>query len=436
MRRTRQERGQAMLFIMLAMIPMCMIVGLVVDVGMAYSTKTSARTAAEMGALAAVQSAIDSIYSGGSYSCGSLGCQSADVCPTSGNLKAVCLYATTNGFTNAASGAQTVQVSAGTGTPPVPNVTSANYWVKVQIAQRNGLTFGAMSGLQWVNPTATAVAAAVNVIPENCVVALDRSAASALNLTGNVNLTTTDCGVAVNSSSSSALTATGSTILSASSISVVGGTSTGGTTVSPTPITGVAPFPDPLEGIPAPTVPSVCNNTFPHNPAINSTLTLSPGTYCGGLNIGANANVTFNPGTYYMVGGGISVSGSAALTGSGVTFYNTFNATYAFQPINMVGTGATTLSAPTSGSLQGILFFEDRNAPTGNTSTIKGNSNASLAGAVYIPKNTLTFSGDATSQQLMLVADQVSMNGNVTLSINPESTPTPLTPQIVASLIQ
>jgi putative effector of murein hydrolase len=36
----------------------------------------------------------------------------------------------------------------------------------------------------------------------------------------------------------------------------------------------------------------------------------------------------------------------------------------------------------------------------------------------------------------MLVASTVSMNGNVTLSIDPESTTSPITPQISASLIE
>ena len=76
-----------------------------------------------------------------------------------------CQYATANGFTNATSGSQTVQISAGTGPPPVSNITSANYWVQVQISQKNWLTFAAMSGLQWLNPTATAVAPTAVLAP-------------------------------------------------------------------------------------------------------------------------------------------------------------------------------------------------------------------------------------------------------------------------------
>jgi hypothetical protein len=407
---------------------------------MAYYTKNSARTAAQTAALAAVQAAIDGIYQGGTYTCGSLGlgCQTTPgACPTSGNLQKGCLYATANGFTNASGGAQTVLIDAGTGTPPVANVTNANYWVRVQIIQKNWLTFGATSGLQFMNVGATAVAAAVNMMPLNCVVALSPNAPTGLDLVGNVTLTTTDCGVAVDSNSPTALSANGSTILSASSIGVVGGTSTGGTTVTPTPVTGIAPFRDPLEGVPAPTVPSSASSCSSNASAITVGNSAAPGVYCGGISIPSNTNVTFSPGTYFLVNGGLSIPGNATVSGTGVTFYLTSNSGSSCSKctINMAGTPNGTLSAPTSGPLQGILFFGDRNVAAGQ-STIVGNSGLNIAGAVYLPNSDVSISGDATSEQMMLVANTVSMNGNVTLTINPASVPTPITPQISAALIQ
>ena len=433
------ERGQAAFFVLLALIPICLATGLVVDVGMAYYTKNSARTAAQTAALAAAQAAIDGIYQGGTYTCGSLGlgCQTTPgACPTTGNLYQGCLYATANGFTNTTGGAQTVLIDAGIGTPPVANITNANYWVRVQIIQKNPLTFGATTGLSFMNVAATAVAAAVNMMPLNCVVALSPNANAALNLVGNVTLTTTDCGVAVDSNSSTALSANGSTILSASSIGVVGGTNTGGTTVTPTPVTGITPFRDPLEGVPAPTVPSACPTSSPATTGSGRDITYSPGVYCGGLSIGSNTNVTLNPGTYFLVDGGLSIPGNATLTGTGVTFYLTSaNSSCSSCTISMSGTPSGNLSAPTSGPLQGILFFGDRNVSMGQ-STIVGNSGFNLAGAVYLPNSAVSISGDATSEQMMLVANTVSMNGNVTLTINPEAAPSPIIPQISAALIQ
>ncbi|MGI8962206.1 MAG: pilus assembly protein TadG-related protein [Bryobacteraceae bacterium] len=429
------QRGSAFLMIMLMAVPMFVSVGLVVDVGWAYYTRQAVHAAAEAAALAAVQSALDGIKAGGTYTCGSqaLACQSATACPasipspTTSNLQNGCAYAIANGFTNGGPHGQIVTIAANTTSPL--NGINVNYWVTAHIAQQNPLTFGAVLGGSFLDVGATATAAAVNILGPNCLVALNSSANGALSLTGHVTLAAENCGVAVDSNSSSALKMIGSSTLTAGSISLVGGSS--GSGMSPTPTTGVASFGDPLEGVPAPAVPSGCTHPAP---TVGASTTYYPGNYCGGLSFGGGGDAIFSPGTYFLVGGGLSVAGNATLTGSGVTFYNTFNATYAFAPISLVGTGTLTLSAPTTGSLQGMLFFEDRNAPTGNTNSIVGNSGLTLAGAIYSPKNELSFSGDAGSEQIMIVADTVTMNGNVHLDLNPVSA-TPITPQISSALI-
>jgi hypothetical protein len=56
-----------------------------------------------------------------------------------------------------------------------------------------------------------------------------------------------------------------------------------------------------------------------------NTETLNPGVYCGGmqLNVGpgnsGSANVTLNPGIYYLDGGSLTVNAGTTLTGTGVT---------------------------------------------------------------------------------------------------------------------
>jgi hypothetical protein len=204
--------------------------------------------------------------------------------------------------------------------------------------------------------------------------------------------------------------------------------------VTPTPTTGVTPVPDPLEGVPAPTVPSGCSHPAPTTSG--GITTYYPGNYCGGLSFGSNDNIRFSAGTYILEDGGVTVGGHATLTGSGVTFYLTSSSSSCSSClIDMHGTGAVTLSAPTSGPLQGMLFFEDRNV-TGGASTIVGNSGLQLSGAAYLPNEPFSFSGNVGSQQMMLVASTVSMNGNVTLTINPDTASGPITPQIGAALIQ
>jgi len=100
-----------------------------------------------------------------------------------------------------------------------------------------------------------------------------------------------------------------------------------------------------------------CDHTSQVSVSGGPAQTLSPGVYCGGIAISGGANVTFSPGTYIINGGGLTVSGgTTTVNGNGLTFYNTGTAS-TFRPITLSGGGATTLSAPTSGPLNNMLFF-------------------------------------------------------------------------------
>src|SRR5579883_969407 len=127
MHRVNSQRGQALLLVMIAMVPICLALGLVVDVGMAYYTKTSARAAAQMAALAAVQRAMDLVYQGATYSCGAsnLGCELSPTACTSNpplNLQSACSYAQANGFSLG-----NVWVDANTTPPPVSGAPTVQY---------------------------------------------------------------------------------------------------------------------------------------------------------------------------------------------------------------------------------------------------------------------------------------------------------------------
>jgi hypothetical protein len=90
---------------------------------------------------------------------------------------------------------------------------------------------------------------------------------------------------------------------------------------------------------------------------INTDTTLSPGTYCGGRAV-KSATVTFSPGRYIIVGGGIGTQDTNShILGSGVFFYNTYDANNAYGPINFNANSDVQLSAPkTDGTYAGILF--------------------------------------------------------------------------------
>src|ERR1039458_8396932 len=85
---------------------------------------------------------------------------------------------------------------------------------------------------------------------------------------------------------------------------------------------------------------------------------LNPGTYCNGITISGATTVTFNPGTYILMGGGLNVAGASILKGSGVTLFLTQGLGYKYGPLSVSGASIAPLSAPTSGPYYGILRSE------------------------------------------------------------------------------
>ena len=118
--------------------------------------------------------------------------------------------------------------------------------------------------------------------------------------------------------------------------------------------------------------------------AITATVTLQPGTYYGGINIGGNANVTLATGTYIMAGGGLKVTGAAQLHAPNVLLYNTNDTAQptgngAVDQILLNTTGSVTLGPQTTGPHQGLTIFQDRTQAVSDT-TCDSRKNLSTAG--------------------------------------------------------
>lgn len=160
--------------------------------------------------------------------------------------------------------------------------------------------------------------------------------------------------------------------------------------------------------------------TFCGQVSINGSnnVTLSPGLYVGGIYINGSSNVTFNPGTYILAGGGMTINGSATTQGTDVTFYDT-TGPGGYGPITINGSSAQTLSAPTSGTYKGILFFQDRSIAAGSTgSIINGSSRSVFDGALYFPTTTLTYNGSSSgSGYTFLIAYKILFNGSTNMTI-------------------
>ena len=132
-----------------------------------------------------------------------------------------------------------------------------------------------------------------------------------------------------------------------------------------------------------------------------------PGVYCGGISVGScpgaqsgtwgsnGQYLSMAAGTYILLGGGLTIGNGYKVVGNGVG-YNTGNATYPFAPVNINGGAVVQLSAPTTGSMAGMLIYEDRTpsvVPAGDTNNINNGSTNTLSGAIYMPRTTLTFGG-------------------------------------------
>ena len=290
------------------------------------------------------------------------------------------------------------------------------HYVKVTITQPVNAFLAWMFGVTHTPTSATATAGpAGNDNP--CLLTLGGSGSGALTVVGNGIVTASACGINVNSNSATAMQLTGNVTVTARSIQVVGGyTQTGNVTVGNV-ITGAAPASNPFASMAMP-VFSACTHTN-YADTGNGALTLSPGTYCGGISIGGNHAVTFNPGLYVLYGGGINFTGNISpIVGQGVTFYNTGNgSTYPYSSLSLGGNVALNFSAPTTGVYAGMLLIQD--PLNTKTSTIVGNAGATLAGNLYFPNNALTLDGNSGTDIPIgsVVAKSVSVMGNTRFSM-------------------
>jgi hypothetical protein len=128
-------------------------------------------------------------------------------------------------------------------------------------------------------------------------------------------------------------------------------------------------------------------------------------------------------GTYILLGGGLSVSGGSTLTGTGVTFYVTGGPGHSYGAVDLSGGTNLQLSAPTTGPLAGILFYQDPSITSPAASSLSGGTDTIFNGALYFPTSAVNYSGGAASAYTILVSKTVSITGGTTLNSNYSSLP-------------
>jgi putative Flp pilus-assembly TadE/G-like protein len=415
MRIRNRRAGQTVIMFTLSLTVVFGMVGLVTDLGWAYYRKQTAQAAAQSAALAAVKAAM---ANGGTCGSKNVVCQGETVCPSSiqvnggtSNVDKGCLYAQQNGYTSG--GQKKVTLQTGSGPLQGVNVT---YWAVAKVSEQLPLGFSVVTGNNRAVLTSRSIVGYVAPTNGGCIYVIAPNG-TALTSNGNTFLTT-GCGVWVNSNSATAIDLSGgnTTITDTNpdtKVQIVGGyTCYGQTTgcITPAPQTGAASAGDPLAGIDPPTDQS-CT---PIPTAKGKTVTMDPGTYCGSLSLQGGNSLVMNPGNYTFKSGGanscgLSASGNATITGHGVFMYFADNCSVSFT-----GNGAIDLSAPTSGTYQGVLMFESRSNST--ASALTGGAGQALNGILYFPDAMLHYTGGSSSNinspAATIVAWNLQLGGN------------------------
>ena len=297
----------------------------------------------------------------------------------------------------------------GTGTivvniPPKSGANTAKNAVEVIVSQNLDRIFTSIFTQSKVPEQARSVAL-VNNASKACVLALNATASKAALFSGNTNVKLTGCSVMADSNASDAIKLQGSAALQAECLISAGGVSLSNpvTTVCPAPVTQALPAPDPYAGLPTPAASGQCLS--------DSASTLTPGTYCSGMSL--KGNVTLSPGVY-VVQGNLKINGNTTVSGSGVTIFMAGSST-----VTINGNATVTLSAPTSGTYSGVLFYGDR-AGNAASSSFNGNAASLLTGAIYFPRQQVNYLGNFSGKNgcTQVVADTIQWSGNTTIDQN------------------
>ena len=455
MRTRTNESGQILLLAALAVPILIGFVGLAIDVGNIQVTRRQAQAAADAAAMAGAQEIL--LESGGS---------AGSPCnPNAGTPVAINNAgqdsATQNGFRNGVGG-----VVVNVNCPPSlgPN-SSSNNAVEVIVTKSQSTFFMGLLGA----PTTNIGARAVGILGQSSVcIQVTGPVGEGIDIDGGFILNAPTCSILINSvntkdngNGDQSITThggdckggggdpyqpptSGTSQVVSNWIGTAAAYYAQGVCTTPQPTFGVQPQPDLLGYLPQPSSSDYakCGRwPGPGVDKITTSTTLNPGSYCGGIWITSGATVTLNPGTYYLYGGNtmidgrhsLEVDGGATLTdfGKGVTIFNTgLHSPYGvnnpsssyWASIELCTTtgpnpkcaaeATVSLTAPTTGTYAGILFFDaralaDGTPPCGGTDSVHetcaknqtymqsflGGTNQTFAGTFYFPTTLLWFSG-------------------------------------------
>lgn len=326
-----------------------------------------------------------------------------------------------------------------------PEVDDSGGAVKVTIAQPSRDSFFLGSFIPHEDPIVVDATAQAQGVTNVCVIALEESGNQAIKATASARIDAPDCAILSNSTGTSGIDVEGLAKLTADLICSSGGASGGALNYSPAPLTDCPAYADPLAERTPPTI-GACdhtNLTIGSPPNLITTLTstlvaivesidgsltgtlagysrydLQPGVYCGGLTVNNKSDVHFAPGVYIVKDGPFVVRYGARAYGENVGFYlDGAAATFTFEEASIIN-----LTAPKTGLMSGLLFWEDKDAPADRTHSILSHNARELLGTFYLPRGTLEVATAMpiadNSAYTAIVAKRLDMSGAPTIVLN------------------
>jgi Putative Flp pilus-assembly TadE/G-like len=432
------ERGQTLIVAAISLTVLLGFAAFGTDVGVQLRDKRMAQTAADSAAIAAASA----LYAGGN-----------ETAATAAGQKDASL----NGFTNNSNGT-VVTINTPVTDDANPAFNGVSGVVEAIITQPASTPF-MNAFMHLFNPASTftgltvGARAVARLAPGNaCIYTLGTSGID-IDGSGGETLIDQHCGIIDDSSSAGALTLSGGAQVNVATIGIVAATgavsdSGNSSTDASVVYTGIAYESDPLayldsEEPSSSTSGLTCaNDPNPSGNGTNKTINPSGPVACyngitasggailnitnpgvilvnGSINISGNSTINFGSGLYVFTGQ-FNASGGDTASGTNVTFYAACTSCTASSPsnaggsYNISGGASLSLQAPTTGTYNGILFWQAQGDT--NPITVSGGAASTVDGTIYAPSALLNLSGNTgTNFYTDIVVDSMNLSGSSSL---------------------
>lgn len=405
----RDSRGVIVVMIALMLPVIFGFVGLGIEVSNWYMIKRSIQNSADAGALAGAYE----IFEGNSTS----------VMDTSAENEAE-----RDGYFDTASG-DSITVN---NPPSSGSYTSDNTAVEVELEKTAALMFASFFISDPVTIKARAVAGVVIGDETACVLALSGGVRNSISASGGGSITMSGCSLAANSDNDPSISATGGATITADCFYTPGGYSeSGGGALNVNACSGPKTsrvIGDPYADIDEPTADACDADHTDYRLNTGGSATIDPGTWCGGIDVTAGSTLTMNPGLYILDEGHFSFSGVSSIIATGVTIVLMDSDGTNCGDIDFTGGASVDMSAMTTGTYAGFLFFRHSDcSSTGGNHIFAGGSSADIVGIMYFPSKEILFSGGTavSGSCLQIVADTVNFTGSGTIGNDCDGTGVP-----------